>query len=214
MTNNEELEKIFNTKLDDGKNNKQQLDPELLEAISLIRSIYWPKANAKGYLAYFVTNAEIELIAERALNKYGIDTIRAFFDFVDHNELNGKREKFTINSMDADLDAFLGKPAKEKPKPSDPKISDFEQSCRYLHLIYAPNQLNVDVLKQPPIAKLVTLTESMVKKYGHKAIEILIDYCIYHKLIPKKGAWTHLTVEADIKTAIKWSVEKPNEYNK
>jgi hypothetical protein len=92
------------------------------------------------------------------------------------------------------------------------KISDFEQSNRYMHLIYAPNQINVDILKEKPIEKITALTASMTTKYGHKRIEILMDYCIWNRLVPKKGQWTHLTVEADILAAIKWSVEKPDEY--
>jgi hypothetical protein len=202
-------------KLDSRKDGKVQFDEEYLEALSLIRSIYWPRPQKNGHVKYFVTAAEIDLIVERALKKYGINTIRLFFDFIDHNEMMGKRDSFTINSIDEDMEAFLGKPSKEKSKPiKNEKISDEEQSNRYMHLIYAPNQVNVDVLKEKPIEKITHLSKCMTAKYGHKAIEVLLDYCVWHRMIPKKGQWTHLTVESDIKTAIKWSVEKPDEYHK
>jgi hypothetical protein len=202
----------FDKILDSGKNGTE---PDYLEALALIRTIYWPKPRGKSGVAYFVTQEEIEYAARKAVEKYGIEMIKKFFDQMKENELIGMRDEWTIAAVQDDIDSFLGKAPKEKPvakKVEVPKISDEQQSNRYMHLIYAPNQVNVDVLKGKPIEKITHLSKTMDLKYGHKAIEILMDYCIWNRLVPKKGQWTHLTVEADILAAIKWSVEKPDEY--
>jgi hypothetical protein len=187
-------------------------NPDYLEALALIRTIYWPKHNKKGHLAYFVTQDEIEYATRRVISKYSIETIKKFFAHMKENELIGSRGEWTLSAVEDDLDTFLGKKTKPKPIENKITISDMEQSNRYMHLIYARNVINVDVLKEKPIEKISVLTTCMANKYGHKAIEILMDYCIWHRLIPKKGAWTHLTVEQDINTAIQWSIQKPEEY--
>lgn len=209
---NEELDKIFN------KNDKLDSQPpkksnHLIEAVSLMRTVYWPKPNSKGHFKYFASNEEIEFATSEALDKFGIEPIRKFYFHCEQNKLFGIRDSWSIWAITEDIDAFLGN-KKEEPKNEKPQISDFEQSCRYIHLVYGPNDGFVDILKEPPILELIQLTEKMTSKFGHKAIEILIDYCNWHKKALYKEKWTIESVENDIKKAIRWSIQKPDEYLK
>jgi hypothetical protein len=213
---NDDISKAFNKNAMVG-NDFTELDEDKKEAAILMRAIYYPRtADKHGKPPYYLSNDEVSFVSKRCLVKYGLDAIRKFYEQVKKDDLLGKRMDFDLDSMGDDLDLFLGFAHKEKVKPKDdkPQISDEQQSNRYMHLIYAPNQTNVDVLKGKPIEKITHLSKTMAAKYGHKAIEILMDFLIWHRKIPRKGQWTHLTVEADILAAIKWSVEKPDEYLK
>jgi hypothetical protein len=190
--------------LDSGRNGTT---PDFLEALAFIRAIYWPKPKAKGQLAYFVTPDEIDHVTINALARYGIDTIRKFYEYAEANGMLGMRDSWVISAVEDDIETFLGRKTESKPNPSPIKkpFTDEEQASRYFHLIYAPNVINVDILKEKPIEQITLLSQMMLKKYGFKAVETLIDYCIFHRLTPRKMEVTQSLVEDDMRAAIKWA---------
>ncbi|RPH41138.1 MAG: hypothetical protein EHM87_20485 [Burkholderiales bacterium] len=210
-------------KLDAGKNgapldaNNPLLNEDSADMLVLIKDIYTSRDDeGKHQPRYYVTNDAFIYAMRQVEKKYSLEQLAEFHADCRERDLLGKRKSWHVNAPIEDMDKFF---AEKKDKASGEfskknAISDDEQSNRYMHLIYAPNKPNVDILKQKPIEKITHLTNCMTAKYGHKAIEVLLDYCVWNRMIPKKGQWTHLTVESDIKTAIKWSVEKPDEYHK
>lgn len=190
--------------LDTGRNGTST---DFLEALAFIRAIYWPKPKSKGQLAYFITPEEIEHVTAKTLNRYGIGTIKLFYQHASDNGMLGTRDSWVLSAVEDDIEVFLGKKTESKPTPAPIKkpFTDEEQASRYFHLIYAPNVINVNILKEKPIEQITLMSNLMMKKYGFKVIETLIDYCAFHGLIPRKMELTQSLAESDIRAAIKWA---------
>ena len=183
------------------------------ESLVLIKDIYVSRDDeGKHPPRYYATNDALLYSLKMVEKKYNVEQLRKFHDDVRKKNLLGKRRSWHINAPLEDLDKFYGKPEPEGSKGPIETINDLDPSGKYLHIIYAP--LMSEILKQKPMEKIVHLTKLMVDKFGPKAIEILMDYSIFHKLIPRQEAWSNLSVEDDIKKAIQWSVEHTDDYLK
>lgn len=127
-------------------------DENLRMAMFYTKSIYQPKNNQ-----YFVNNADIELATEINLKRFGLATIKNLYDtFREQNQL-GLRKKWTVNSIEDDLLKLMGGDVVKEPVKSG--ITDQQQICRYLHLIYAPTICGEPGLDRPPAPKLVALSK-------------------------------------------------------
>jgi hypothetical protein len=97
-------------------NDFTEIDEDRTEAFILTKSIYHPRLTDKnGKPRYYLSNEEIHFISKRALAKYGLDTIRKFYEKMKEDDLLGKRDEFDLDAMTNDIDIFLGKKPKEKP---------------------------------------------------------------------------------------------------
>jgi len=189
------------------------LDEDKKEAFVVTKAIYHPRLIDKnGKPQYFLSNEEVDYVSKRALDKYGLDVINKFYEKMKSEDLLGKRHDFSLHSMEHDIDVFLGKKIDKKPE-EEVKQNPDEITCRYLHLIYQPLDLE-DIFAEKTNGKIVDLNRSGLKKYTHNDVEILMDYCIYHNLMGKN---THLdfdSVQKDILRAIKWTKDHPEQYHK
>lgn len=189
------------------------LDEDKKEAFVLTKAIYHPRIIDRfGKPQYFLSNEEVDYVSKRALDKYGLYVINKFYNKMKNEDLLGKRSDFSLQSMENDIDVFLGKKVDKKPEEQVKQNPD-EITCRYLHLIYQPLDLE-DIFAEKTNGKIVDLNRLVLKKHSHNDVEILMDYCIYHNLMGKSPNWTFLTVEKDILTAIKWTKEHPEQYQK
>jgi hypothetical protein len=189
------------------------LDEDKKEAFVLTKAIYHSRVTDKhGKPQYFLSNEEVDYVSKRALDKYGLDVIQKFYNKMKNDDLLGKRSDFSLHSMEHDIDVFLGKKIEKKQLQEEPKENPDDITCRYLHLIYFDFLTDDDMFGKKISGKIVDLNRMLLKKYTHKDLEILMDYCMQHNLLNKQPNWTFATVENDIRIAIKWAQENPEKY--
>jgi hypothetical protein len=199
-----EFDEVLKKHNDNNTKNYQKLDQnagdeKLRKAIFYAKAIYQPKNNQ-----YFVNNSEIEFVAQQCYEKYGFEAIEKLFNSVKEQRLLGLlRKKWTVNSMEDDLLKLNGELEKEVKKPFE--ISEKEQFNRYIHLVYAENEINVMALDTRPNKLLTNISNMAYLKYKLSDIEALIDYFnsrseFRHSRYGKKI--TFLDLEKDIHEAV------------
>ena len=143
-------------------------DEQLRMAIFYTKSIYQPKNNQ-----YFVSNAEIEIATEVNLKKFGFEAIEKLYHAVrDANQLGILRRKWTVNSIEEDIYKVTGLYVEQEKVKSG--ITEQQQICRYLHILYAPNVTGEWVFEQEPIDYLVDMSKQ--KNISLSDLECLMDY--------------------------------------
>jgi hypothetical protein len=162
------------SRLEEGANNtgikldQTPGDEQLRMAIFYTKSIYQPKNNQ-----YFVSNAEIEIATEVNLKKFGFDAIEKLYHAVrDTNQLGMLRRKWTVNSIEEDIYKVTGLYVEQEKVKSG--ITEQQQICIYIHILYAPNIPGEWVLEQEPIDYLVNMSKQ--KNISLNDLECLMDY--------------------------------------
>jgi hypothetical protein len=175
---------------------------DLKEVTLILKDIYTSRdASGIHKPKYFLSNDDIYFVAKQCIEKHGLRNIKLFYEDVKKKGLIGKCTTWSLSAPDIHISQFLGE--KNNPAAFGKATNQFEQSNRYMHIIYAPRDIS-DISDHPPIEAITEMTIIMVKKFGHKAIELLMDYCIATDKIAKKDTWDLPGIEKDILDAIKW----------
>lgn len=187
---------------------------EYAQIFALIKDIYTSRdLNGREKPKYYVSNEEMSMAARNVADTFTLDSVKEFYEDVKSKGMLGARRSWHLNAPLEDLRKFYAKDLKKLERPLD-RVRDLDDAGRYLHLIYMPNRVNYDVLDDNPNPKVMALRDAMLAKYGPKAVEVLMDWGIWHRTLGKMGMWTHLSVEKNILEAIKWTQEHPDEYNR
>lgn len=171
---------------------------DLKEATMILKDIYVSRDPTGHHKPrYFLSNDDIYFAAKMCLEKYGIDKIKLYYEDIKNRNFIGKCTSWSLSKPDNDIALFLN------PVSFGKATNQFEQSNRYLHIIYAPRNIS-DIDSHPPIDDITYMTTKMITKFGHKAIELLMDYCIATDKVAKNNIMDLTGIERDILDAIKW----------
>lgn len=149
------------------------LDTRQRDAIFMFKAMYQP---AHGQ--YVAFGLDIEQSAIDALNRYGIDAIKALYQQkIETNQL-GMLKAWSVATFSHEFQRFNNPVEENQTKSYYSQFSEPEQASRWLALIYAENKPGEWIFDRQLDPKYLEQAETLIKHYSFMAIQNLFDYTI------------------------------------